>query len=67
MGVRRVVTGHDAEGMAIVILEAGDIVVQNGTRTVADHLVGAGVNLQDQGEQELKGVPGTWRLYRAVP
>jgi hypothetical protein len=33
------------------------------TRTVADLLVGASIQFQDRGEHELKGVPGTWRLF----
>jgi class 3 adenylate cyclase/alpha-beta hydrolase superfamily lysophospholipase len=37
------------------------------SRTVADLVVGSGIKLVDRGEHELKGVPGTWRLYRAVP
>jgi class 3 adenylate cyclase len=32
------------------------------TRTVTDHLVGSGIEFEDQGEHELKGVPGSWRL-----
>jgi class 3 adenylate cyclase len=31
--------------------------------TVKDLVVGSGVGFQDRGEHELKGVPGTWRLY----
>jgi hypothetical protein len=30
------------------------------TRTVIDLVVGSG---EDQGEHELKGVPGNWRLF----
>jgi class 3 adenylate cyclase len=63
--------GADIAGLAVTIAKRvcdlagpGQVLV---TRTVADHLVGAGVNFQDQGEQALKGVPGTWRLYRVVP
>jgi hypothetical protein len=26
-------------------------------------MVGAGITFDDRGEHELKGVPGTWRLY----
>jgi class 3 adenylate cyclase len=33
------------------------------SRTVADLIAGSVVELQDQGEHELKGVPGTWRLF----
>jgi class 3 adenylate cyclase len=36
------------------------------SRTVADLTVGSGIKLEDRGEHELKGVPGSWRLYRAL-
>jgi hypothetical protein len=26
-------------------------------------VAGSGITFEDQGEHELKGVPGTWRLY----
>jgi hypothetical protein len=29
-------------------------------------MVGAGITFDDRGEHELKGVPGTWRLYAAT-
>jgi class 3 adenylate cyclase len=41
---------------------AGDIVVSS---TVKDLLAGSGLTFADRGEHELKGVPGTWRLYAA--
>jgi class 3 adenylate cyclase len=31
--------------------------------TVKDLVVGAGIEFEDRGEHELRGVPGTWRLY----
>lgn len=42
---------------------AGDIVVSN---TVKDLLAGSGLSFADRGEHELKGVPGTWRLFGAT-
>jgi class 3 adenylate cyclase/pimeloyl-ACP methyl ester carboxylesterase len=42
---------------------AGDVLV---SRTVVDLVAGSGIEFEDQGEHELKGVPGTWRLYRVV-
>ena len=36
------------------------------SRTVADLVVGSGIDLEDLGEHQLKGVPDTWRLYRAL-
>jgi len=34
--------------------------------TVKDLVAGSGLVFTDRGEHELKGVPGSWRLYRAV-
>jgi class 3 adenylate cyclase len=31
--------------------------------TVKDLVVGSGIEFEDRGEQELRGVPGTWRLW----
>lgn len=31
--------------------------------TVKDLVVGSGIEFDDRGEHELKGVPGTWRLF----
>jgi|SRR5579859_1998113 len=33
------------------------------SRTVRDLVAGSGIELVDRGEHELKGVPGTWRLF----
>ena len=33
--------------------------------TVKDLLAGSGLDFEDRGEHELKGVPGTWRVYSA--
>ena len=35
--------------------------------TVKDLVAGSGLEFEARGEHELKGVPGTWRLYRVVP
>jgi class 3 adenylate cyclase len=40
--------------------ETGDILV---TGTVRDLVAGSGIGFDERGERELKGVPGTWRLY----
>jgi pimeloyl-ACP methyl ester carboxylesterase len=40
----------------------GDIVVSN---TVKDLLAGSGLTFADRGEHQLKGVPGSWRLFAA--
>jgi class 3 adenylate cyclase len=31
--------------------------------TVKDLVVGSGIEFDDRGEHELRGVPGAWRLY----
>ena len=43
--------------------DAGETVVSS---TVKDLVVGSGITFEDRGEHPLKGVPGTWRLYRVV-
>ena len=35
------------------------------SQTVKDLVAGSGLTFEDAGEHELKGVPGTWRLYAA--
>jgi class 3 adenylate cyclase len=40
--------------------DGGDIVVSS---TVKDLVAGSGLAFADRGEHELKGVPGTWRLF----
>jgi class 3 adenylate cyclase len=41
----------------------GDVLV---SQTVKDLVSGSGIELEERGEHELKGVPGTWRIYAAV-
>ena len=43
---------------------AGEILV---TSTVRDLVAGSGLAFEERGERELKGVPGTWRLYAVKP
>jgi class 3 adenylate cyclase len=33
------------------------------SQTVRDLVVGSGIEFEDRGAHELKGVPGEWRLY----
>jgi class 3 adenylate cyclase len=61
--------GDDLGGLAVSIAKRvcdlaapGQVLV---TRTVTDHVVGSGTQFEDRGDHELKGVPGTWRLYAA--
>jgi class 3 adenylate cyclase len=35
--------------------------------TVRDLVAGSGIEFEDRGLHELKGVPEEWRLYRVVP
>jgi class 3 adenylate cyclase len=62
--------GDDVAGIAVVIAQrisahagAGDVLV---SRTVADLIAGSGIELRDQGELPLKGMPGTWQIYRVT-
>ena len=57
----------DIGGMAVHIgarvaarAEAGEVLVSS---TVKDLVVGSGIEFDDRGATELKGVPGEWRLY----
>jgi class 3 adenylate cyclase len=61
------VRGADIAGIAVHIGQrvsahagAGEVMV---SRTVADLIAGSGIELVDQGEHELKGVAGAWRLF----
>jgi class 3 adenylate cyclase len=60
--------GDDVAGMAVHIgarvsaLASGGEVLVSGT--VKDLVVGSGIEFDDHGEHELKGVPGAWHLYR---
>ncbi len=54
-------------GLAVVIAarvaaaaKGGEVLV---SQTVKDLVAGAGVEFEERGEHELKGVPGDWRLY----
>ena len=38
----------------------GEVLV---SRTVTDLVAGSGLDFEDRGEHDLKGVPGTWRLF----
>ena len=40
----------------------GEVLVSS---TVKDLLAGSDADFEARGERELKGVPGTWRLYAA--
>jgi class 3 adenylate cyclase len=40
--------------------QPGEVLV---SRTVRDLVAGSGIGFQDRGSQELKGIPGEWRIY----
>ena len=62
--------GRKVGGIAVPIgarimaaAEPGEVLVSG---TVRDLAAGAGLQFEDRGEHELKGVPGIWRLYRVT-
>ncbi len=62
--------GDDVGGMAVNIgarigglAQPGEVLV---SRTVKDLVVGSGIEFEDRGAHELKGVPGEWQLFAAV-
>jgi class 3 adenylate cyclase len=61
------VRGDDVAGLAVhigarvsALAGPGEVLVSS---TVKDLVVGSSVEFAERGEHELKGVPGTWRLY----
>jgi class 3 adenylate cyclase len=61
------VTGDDLAGLAVHVAarvaakaQPNEVLVSG---TVRDLVMGSGVELVDRGVQELKGVPGEWRLF----
>jgi class 3 adenylate cyclase len=61
------VRGDDVGGIAVHIgarvaglADAGEVLVSS---TVKDLVAGSGLEFQDRGEHDLKGVPGAWRIY----
>jgi class 3 adenylate cyclase/pimeloyl-ACP methyl ester carboxylesterase len=62
--------GDDIAGLAVNIAKRvcdlagpGQVLV---SETVRGHMVGSGIVFDDGGEHQLKGVPGTWRLFTVV-
>jgi class 3 adenylate cyclase len=51
-------TGARVAGFA----EAGEVLV---SQTVKDLVAGSGIEFEERGTRELKGIPGEWRLYAA--
>src|SRR5205807_33736 len=59
--------GEKVTGIAVhigarvaAIAQPGEVLV---SRTVKDLVAGSGIELDDRGEYELKGVPGEWQLF----
>ena len=59
--------GEDIGGIAVHVAsrvmsnaKPGEILVSS---TVKDLVIGAGIEFEERGGRELKGVPGTWNLY----
>jgi class 3 adenylate cyclase len=62
--------GDDIAGIAVHIAarvcsaaRAGETLV---SRTVTDLVAGSGIEFEDRGECELKGVPGSWHLFAVM-
>jgi pimeloyl-ACP methyl ester carboxylesterase len=62
--------GQDIGGLAVHIASrvmsnasAGEILASS---TVKDLVIGAGIEFEERGTHELKGIPGEWRLYLVV-
>jgi class 3 adenylate cyclase len=61
------VRGDDLGGLAVhiaarvgALAAAGEVLISG---TVKDLVVGSGIEFADRGERELKGVPGSWKLF----
>jgi len=62
--------GDDIGGVAVhigqrvsALAQPSEIVVSS---TVKDLVAGSGIEFEDRGERELKGVPGKWRLFAVM-
>jgi class 3 adenylate cyclase/pimeloyl-ACP methyl ester carboxylesterase len=62
--------GDDVAGVAVhigarvsALANAGEVLVSS---TVKDLVAGSGIEFEDRGEHELKGVPGPWKLYEVA-
>jgi class 3 adenylate cyclase len=63
--------GDDIAGMAVHIAARVEALAVPGevlaSRTVVDLIVGSGIEFEDRGEHELKGVPGVWKVFAVAP
>jgi class 3 adenylate cyclase len=65
------IVGDDVAGLGVHIAARvmsaagpGEVLV---SRTVCDLVTGSGLDFDDRGEHDLKGVPGEWRLFAVKP
>jgi class 3 adenylate cyclase len=63
-------SGGDVTGIAVhtgarvaALADPSEVLVSS---TVKDLVAGSGIEFEERGEHELKGVPGAWRLYAVV-
>jgi class 3 adenylate cyclase len=61
------IRGDDIGGIAVhigarvsALAAANDVLVST---TLRDLVIGSGLEFEDRGEHQLKGVPGEWRLF----
>jgi class 3 adenylate cyclase len=63
--------GDDITGLGVHIASRVEGLAQPGevlvSRTVTDLVAGSGLDFDDRGEHNLKGVPGRWQLFAARP
>jgi class 3 adenylate cyclase len=64
------VRGDDIAGLAVTIAKRvcdlagrGEVLASHGVEAA---VAGSGIKFEDRGEHQLKGVPGSWRLYKVV-
>jgi class 3 adenylate cyclase len=64
------VRGDDLGGLAVhiaarvgALAAPGEVVVSG---TIKDLVAGSGIEFVDRGDHELKGVPGSWKLFAVV-
>jgi class 3 adenylate cyclase len=64
------VIGEDVGGIAVHIAARVAALANGGetfvSSTVKDLVVGSGIEFEDRGRHELKGVPGEWQLYKVL-
>ena len=63
--------GDDVAGLGVNIASRIEALAQPGevlvSRTVTDIVVGSGLDFDDRGNHQLRGVPGQWQLFAARP